>query len=120
MPIPNAAALVADMDAIHELGGWTAPLCPLLLRLAEAQAEWQPPGGGHPIISIVRHLSFWHDLVLSRMQGMPMTPAVQRAAERLAGNKVDDKKRPAEAGRAGAHTAAVRAHPGSSPSARRL
>lgn len=71
--MPTRSELLAEMDAIHEGGGWTAPLHSTLAGLTAAEAEWKPPAG-HAIVAIVRHLTFWKELVTERIRGRPLTP----------------------------------------------
>lgn len=69
----SRSGLLAEMDAVHDSGGWTTPLRTMLLQLSEAQAVWEPPTG-HAIIAIVRHLTFWKELVTGRIHGEPLSP----------------------------------------------
>jgi uncharacterized damage-inducible protein DinB len=57
-----------------ERGGWVASADEALSGLEAEDAAFRPGPGAHTIWELVRHLSFWEDLVTDRLGGMPLGP----------------------------------------------
>jgi uncharacterized damage-inducible protein DinB len=83
--------LLQRMDEVWERGGWTVPLGKAISGLSASQAAWRPGDDANSIWQIVRHLSFWKEIAVRNLRGLPRLPGpiVNRETFGLPGEPAD-------------------------------
>lgn len=68
-PVTLRTVLLHELRSTHNQADWFVPMNTALEGMTVAQANWQPPGGGHSVGQLAYHLLFWDRRNLAKLKG---------------------------------------------------
>jgi uncharacterized damage-inducible protein DinB len=68
-PATLRSLLLHELRATHNEADWFVPINTAVDGLTAAQANWQPPNGGHSVGQLAYHILFWNRRNLNNFRG---------------------------------------------------